>query len=86
MLPTAEGALRKSKLSSFVPRMKSTSRLDVIHLDSEDERIIRSAASKLGEIPPNSYLRSFLHRRHLLNPEKQLGDLGLATIHKNLQC
>ena len=60
------------------------SRLNMIHLNLEDERTIHSAANQLGEIlPPDSYLQTgFFTGGILLNPEKQPGDLDLATIQK----
>ena len=60
------------------------SRLNMIHLDLEDETSIRSAAEKLDEmLPPDSYLHTgFFTGGILLNPEKQPGDVNLATVQK----
>jgi NAD(P)-dependent dehydrogenase (short-subunit alcohol dehydrogenase family) len=60
------------------------SRLNMIHLDLEDESSIRSAANKLDEIlRPGSYLHTgFFTGGTLLNPEKQPGDINLATVQK----
>lgn len=60
------------------------SRLNVIHLDLEDEMSIRSAAERLDEmLPPDSYLHTgFFTGGILLNPEKQPGDINLGTVQK----
>ena len=60
------------------------SRLNMIHLDLEDEQSIHSAAEKLDEtLPPDSYLHTgFLTGGVLVNPEKQPGDIDLATVQK----
>jgi NAD(P)-dependent dehydrogenase (short-subunit alcohol dehydrogenase family) len=56
----------------------------MIHLDLEDEQSIRSAAERLHEtLPPDSYLHiGFFTGGVLLNPEKQPGDVDLATVQK----
>ncbi|KAF9647050.1 NAD(P)-binding protein [Thelephora ganbajun] len=63
------------------------SRLNKIHLDLEDEQSIRSAAEKLDEtLPPGSYLHTgFFTGGVLLNPEKQPGDINLATVQKTFK-
>ena len=63
------------------------SRLNVIHLDLEDETSVRSAAEKLDEmLPPDSYLHTgFFTGGVLVNPEKQPGDISLATIQKTFR-
>ena len=60
------------------------SRLNMIHLDLEDESSIRSAAEKLGgTLPLDSYLHTgFFTGGILLNPEKQPGDIDLPTVQK----
>ena len=59
-------------------------RLNMIHLDLEDETSVRSAAEKLDEmLPPDSYLHmGFFTGGILLNPEKQPGNIHLATVQK----
>ena len=60
------------------------SRLNMIHLDLEDESSIRSAAEKLDEtLPCGSYLRTgFFTAGALLNPERQPADIDLAIVQK----
>ena len=60
------------------------SRLNMIHLDLEDESTIRFAAEKLDEIlPRGSYLRmGFFTGGALLSPEKQPGDIDLTNVQK----
>jgi NAD(P)-dependent dehydrogenase (short-subunit alcohol dehydrogenase family) len=60
------------------------SRLNMIHLDLENETSIRSAAQELdGMLPPDSYLSmGFFTGGILVNPEKKTGDIDLATVQK----
>ena len=60
------------------------SRLNMIHLDLEDESSIRSAAENLDKtLPCDSYLHTgFFTGGALLNPEKNPGDIDLATVQK----
>ncbi|KAF9782605.1 hypothetical protein BJ322DRAFT_1110487 [Thelephora terrestris] len=60
------------------------SRLKLIHLDLEHEQSIRAAAEKLDEtLPPDSYLHTgFFTGGVLVSPEKQPGDIDLATVRK----
>jgi len=60
------------------------SRLNMIHLDLEDESSIRSAAEELDDtVPRNSYLHTgFFTGGTLLNPEKNPGDIDLEIVQK----